>query len=73
MAERDRGLRLFDEAAHPLVVERELVADLFDDELLLEAARTSQRRQDDARHSAARELPLEDVFAEDLRIHFPRL
>ena len=69
VGQRDGRLRLLDEALHELVVARELVADLLHDELLLEAARAAQRRQDDARHAAARELALEHVLAEDLRVH----
>ena len=69
MRQVDGGLRLEDEAADELVVARELVADLLHDELLLEAARAAQGRQDDAGHPAARELALEHVLAEDLRVH----
>ena len=69
VAQGDGRLRLLDEATHELLVERELVPDLLDDELLLEAARAAQRREHDARHAAARELAFEHVLAEDLRIH----
>ena len=69
VAQRDGRLRFFDEAPDELLVERQLVADLLHDELLLEAAGAAQRREHDARHAAARELALEHVLAEDLRIH----
>ena len=65
----DGGLRLEDEPADEVVVARELVADLLHDELLLEAARASKRRQDDAGHPAASQLALEHVLAEHLRVH----
>ncbi len=70
MREGDRRLRLFDEPAYELLVARELFAHLLDDELLLEASRAPQRRQDDPRHAAARELALEHVLAEDLGVHW---
>jgi len=58
-----------DEATNELLIERELVADLLHDELLLEAAGAAQGREHHARHASARKLALEHVFAEDLRIH----
>ena len=65
--ELDRGLRFGDEALDEGFVGRELGADLFDDELLLEAACAAQGRQENARHAAHGDAALEDVFAEDLR------
>ena len=53
MAERDGGLRLLHEAPDELLVERELVADLFDHELLLEASGPAQRGQHHAGHTPA--------------------
>ena len=67
--ERDGRLRLLDEAPHEVVVARELVADLLHDELLLEPARAAQRGEHHARHAPARQLALEHVLAEDLRVH----
>src|SRR5262249_22448614 len=68
VTECDGRLRLLDETTNKLLIEGELVADLLHDESLLEPARTTQRRQDDACHTAPRELALEDVLAEDLRV-----
>lgn len=70
VGEGDRRLGLLDEAPDEFVVAGELVANLLDHEALLEATRSSQRRQHHARHSAARELSLEDVLAEYLRVHW---
>ena len=65
----DGRLRFVDEPLHERLVDRELGADLFDDQLLLEAARPAERGQEDARHAADGDQALEDVFAEDLREH----
>jgi hypothetical protein len=69
MAQRDGRLRFFDEAAHEILVERELVANLLHDQSFFEPARTAQRRQEHAGHAAARQLTFEHVLAEDLGIH----
>src|SRR5258708_13401376 len=69
MREGDRGFGFFDESANELVVARELVAYLLDDEFLLEPARASQRREHDASHAPAGQLAFKDVFAEDLGVH----
>ena len=72
MAQRDGDVRLFDEAPDELLIEGELVADLLHDETLLEAAGPAEGREDHPSHAAARELALEHVLAEDLRIHAAR-
>src|SRR6185312_8681449 len=67
--ERDGELGFGDEEIDELVALRQLVADLFDDEHLLEAARPEELGAPYHRHAAFAEALLELVLAERDRVH----
>jgi hypothetical protein len=69
VAQGDRRLGFLDKTLDELMVHGEFIPDLLHDESLLEPACPTERGQEHPRHASDRELLLEDILAEGLRVH----